>query len=123
MADNEMIEAVAKAIFFEMIRRSNWYSVRGRATWDNDTSDAAKERWRQTARVVTATAYSLQWRPIATAPHDGTPILIYMPDAAEPKIALVYWNKFYWYDYYNHSGDLMVENDDTTHWMPIPGPP
>ena len=78
-----------------------------------------------------------EWQPIATAPRDGTWILLaggginYGWDGgdAPPCVAgqfTTYLNggtvdghwKFAWYD-----GGYYGEYEDPTHWMPLPAPP
>lgn len=58
-----------------------------------------------------------EWKPIETAPKDGTETLGY--DAAEQKIFVMHYSKCSWArdgdDY-----DLIVS---PTHWMPLPDPP
>lgn len=67
-----------------------------------------------------------EWRPIETAPRDGTPILAYYKirnaDGDEawvvPAIA-VYWLPVQWVNF-ETGGKLKVQ---PTHWMPLPNPP
>lgn len=54
-----------------------------------------------------------EWRPIATAPKDGTVIMIHT--TAAPNLPYTcraddYWNGAWWLD-------------TATHWMPLPEPP
>jgi hypothetical protein len=51
-----------------------------------------------------------QWRPIATAPRDGTDILVALPWG---KVLIVRWNQLR-----RWSNDVRP-----THWMPLPAPP
>ena len=72
-----------------------------------------------------------EWKPIETAPKDGTHILAYgkvVPDADDDEvITAVYWDSscilcHYWALVAVFS---WVEGDDfyPTHWMPLPNPP
>ena len=66
-----------------------------------------------------------EWKPIETAPKDGTLILVYEPDNESWPIRSARWSQspyppgrwdwFYVYD------DCLGEAP--THWMPLPSPP
>jgi hypothetical protein len=62
-----------------------------------------------------------EWRPINTAPKDGTLILAWDGRAA----LLAYWgrsnavNPFGWIGGHCHINHI----DQPTHWMPLPDPP
>lgn len=72
---------------------------------------------------------SEQWKPISTAPKDGTWILIYQPAsmwqskrAARQAVIRV----AYWHQPANLSHDGFWLGGHTyrpTHWMPLPAPP
>jgi hypothetical protein len=53
------------------------------------------------------------WRPIETAPKDGTPILV----TNGKKHAAVYWWPMVWMGTTNNG------MKEPTHWMPLPPPP
>ena len=53
-----------------------------------------------------------KWKPINTAPKDGTSILI---GSNELGVMVAHWNGYYWDD-----GDWNSEIDWPTHWMPRP---
>jgi Protein of unknown function (DUF551) len=65
------------------------------------------------------------WRPIETAPKDGTLVLLYVPGSAIMEIV------FGRYDIDGDDGDWLMDwgNQGTvidipvTHWMPMPEPP
>lgn len=70
----------------------------------------------------------MSWQPISTAPRDGTPVLIYMPDAVEPCISLAMWSHCpedplgdAWYEYWGDSNGPI--DAEPSHWMPLPKPP
>lgn len=76
-------------------------------------------------RVLThmvRTANSSPWLPIATAPKDGSPVLVYVPDSKlewyKEFCAVAYWvTKEYdgvagWFDNF--------DKIEPTHWMKIP---
>jgi hypothetical protein len=69
----------------------------------------------------------MTWQPIATAPRDGMPVLLYSPDSREPQVAIGFWlededpAESGWYDYWNDSAPPI--DADPTHWMPIPAAP
>lgn len=64
---------------------------------------------------------AMQWRPIETAPKDGTPLLLLWPDAAE-KMAVMWWDDYCggWMGYYD---GINPGRMPPTHWMPLPPPP
>lgn len=89
---------------------------------DADSEDAARQ-------IVAALNGQMQgWRPIDIAPHDGTPILLFSPDAAEPQIFTGAWVEFW-------DGSKVVDGNWTdiwteqpidawpTHFQPLPPPP
>ena len=65
------------------------------------------------------------WQPMATAPKDGTMVLLFVPDSAILEIV------FGRYDTSGDEGDWLMDwgNERTvidvpvTHWMPMPEPP
>jgi hypothetical protein len=66
-----------------------------------------------------------EWRPIATAPTGGTPVLVYAQDLQEPPpgvegklppfMAVA--------AYHEDAGWCVCELRVATHWMPLPEPP
>ena len=64
-----------------------------------------------------------EWKPIETAPKDGTPILAFKPNERRSGswTAAVYWD-----DTNHRSGWVFVggrEAECPSHWMPLPEPP
>lgn len=57
-----------------------------------------------------------EWRPIETAPKDGSDILVFHPESREQFV--VFWQERRWY--FSPNGAL---KDDPSHWMPLPEPP
>ena len=95
---------------------------------DDDCKDAAAE-----LRRLVAENESLRkdagWRPIETAPKDGTLLLLWEEYDTEPFVGS-YGLDGVWYastTYYNTDGDACVVDtvcsDAVTHWMPLPPPP
>jgi hypothetical protein len=70
-----------------------------------------------------------EWKPIETAPKNGTPILLYSPDAREPKIFICAYIQFEgeetgaWFDEWKEDGCHEIDDIEFTHWMALPGPP
>lgn len=63
------------------------------------------------------------WRPIETAPTDGTEALLYEPDACKPhrpgRMFVGWWQDgLGWTD-----SEGCHHGDDPTHWLPLPEPP
>ncbi len=67
------------------------------------------------------------WRPIETAPKDGTRIIIFgSVTDMEPEPRMGWWGD---YDAAGELGEPLWVDDDgseiegATHWMPLPSPP
>ena len=60
----------------------------------------------------------MDWKPIESAPKDGTHLLLYYRFASERRISEGRWSQH---------GNCWVTFDDpmvrATHWMPLPPPP
>lgn len=70
------------------------------------------------------------WRPIDTAPRDGTPILVARPTVflVEEGWHVVRWDEHPYCDgnaWVCHDGkqDTPLRGPDPTHWQPLPSPP
>ena len=67
------------------------------------------------------------WKPIASAPKDGTEILVYAPwlaDDGERNITTVFWDGSDWYLCQLGGHAESSEPDGRpTHWMSLPSPP
>lgn len=74
------------------------------------------------------------WKPIETAPRDGTPILVYLPTWERQPVREVHWAIPFegasdgWWETPNAPRDpgyMIVEGTPhaPTHWMPLPAPP
>lgn len=64
-----------------------------------------------------------EWQPIETAPHDGTPVLVFSPGNVQ---WVGTWMPRTWQD--DGAGDWEgyyggTSPRDPTHWMPLPEPP
>jgi hypothetical protein len=59
------------------------------------------------------------WRPILTAPRDGTAILLWEPGIEEPHIGR--WSTPPYAQWWSDS--WAPPTCDPTHWMPLPAPP
>ena len=81
----------------------------------------------ESARMANASARTIgsfemtDWRPIETAPRDGTPILIGC--ARTKSIRWAVWSKGFWRDGYAHLGGMIAGVPNPTDWMPLPEPP
>jgi hypothetical protein len=72
-----------------------------------------------------------EWQPIETAPKDGSWIILWAKDHLEhfgdyPDKSLEYWvarwsnNAWRWY---NQDDEVVCNDYEMTHWMPLPDPP
>ena len=68
---------------------------------------------------MTARAETMIWKPIETAPRNGSDIIVYRPHFDGDYIPQV------GYDYWMKAGGWARSRRDTqpTHWMPFPEPP
>ena len=68
----------------------------------------------------------MNWRKIKTAPKDGTPVLLYSPDASDPQIFVGHFVDIEpdpcWQDYWREDGCWPIDAE-VTHWMPLPDVP
>ena len=71
------------------------------------------KHWRQ----VEKKANEFKWQPIATAPKDGSYVLVYDPDVGFPYTCT--WEYGEWTE---ASGEQYM-TFKPTHWMPLPEPP
>ncbi len=62
----------------------------------------------------------MEWRPIRTAPKDGSWILLYHRYA---RIGDWYWDGTEWTDDVLTWGEDEKDGLGPTHWMPLPDPP
>ena len=62
----------------------------------------------------------LDWKPIATAPKDGTSILVTMAGGVDGPYYVLFWNDSYFEDASSGEGPSM---DHLTHWAYLPAPP
>lgn len=67
-----------------------------------------------------------EWQPIETAPKDGAWVLVYRPGPyPQDAIAVAMWAEWkpgFWY-WQDHDDQNRPEDDNATHWMPLPEPP
>jgi hypothetical protein len=66
------------------------------------------------------------WQPIATAPKDGTDVLLFAREGeCAPSVYVGRWSTSAWYGAawvaYEHRSE--TEYLTPTHWMPLPAPP
>ena len=63
------------------------------------------------------------WRPIASAPHDGTEVLVFV----DGHIAVAIWNEGHWQATVAGkpvpSGAGKLDLGTPSHWRPLPPPP
>lgn len=60
------------------------------------------------------------WKPIESAPKDGTQILLYAPAWRAPNTGWTFGSDDWQACPYHHAGDPRWK---PTHWMPLPDPP
>lgn len=64
-----------------------------------------------------------EWKPIESAPKDGTPFYVWMPgwDGHGPLVRTA--RTTYWHNSFLNGGMPNEEAFKPTHWMPIVAPP
>lgn len=70
-----------------------------------------------------------EWRPIETAPKDGTPVLLYVKEYSSTVTIEGWWQggldgnwACVWLDVHG-CGCCSGSDPNPTHWMPLPPPP
>ena len=76
------------------------------------------------------------WRPIETAPKDGTFVILHVPEGLESGQVTIgaYWKsedraasgrfmKGHWDGWLGMDADILSSWCEPTHWMPVPEPP
>lgn len=103
------------------------------AQWDYVLSDVG----RLLAQSLKREREGMAWRPIETAPKDGTTVLVYVPGETLYPTAASYDSREYFAKEYGdpeympegwrwengYPGDFHEEVIDPTHWLPLPSPP
>jgi hypothetical protein len=97
MATDDFAQALAERINGGSWSDPRWYT------------DEQRERWRGHAKAL--------WRPIETAPKDGTDILVYCGPASDPIWGIACWDEGAW-RLWNDAE--WRRHDWPTHWMPLP---
>jgi hypothetical protein len=64
----------------------------------------------------------MEWRPIETAPRDGTLLRTLHPKLA-PKVRVGFWRRKAGRWGYERSNNMSEPRNQPTHWMPLPEPP
>ena len=92
-----------------------WLRSIARRSWDDNVSNAlflaASEL--ETLRAATA------WRPISTAPRDGTRALLSVP-GLDDCIIVGFWNRGSWRVCWDQEP---FEDEQVVAWQPLPTPP
>ncbi len=82
-------------------------------------------------RAALAAPKAEAWQPIATAPKNGTHVLVIVMTSKEPRADIAHWNEGEWRagtddcwdDARGKGGEVLGYYADATHWMPLPAPP
>jgi hypothetical protein len=93
------------------------------AAWCNPIEGVTDEDAFLTALAAAGHVIEQDWQPIATAPRDGTEVLVYArvlhPEKwgvhLEPMVCAA--------SYHPDAGWCVCEIRDATHWRPLPAPP
>lgn len=107
MDDEKTVEAVARALW-----QARWSEI----PWEKTFAIDRNEHLKFARAAIAAYQRAPGWRPISTAPRDGTSILLWNGAYVE----LCFWNTFRqcWDD-----GGFYLHNEEMEMWMPLPAPP
>lgn len=65
-----------------------------------------------------------EWQPIATAPRDGTVVILLGKPHGLHGVGMGVWRvRFKMWDFVRHRLGCNALDSDFTHWMPCPSPP
>lgn len=127
------IEAIARAMWEAGEKRAFQYGKAFAEPWIAKSPVA--EDYRAMARAVAAlyrgappetlTAEPDGWRPIETAPRDGTDVLVWTPgyDCNVAFWGTDDWQSGHWFTSGGHDGTSMTPGQGPSHWMPLPEGP
>lgn len=104
----------------------------GRISFSRALLDSAQSALRVALEMARTEYLKTKWRDINTAPKDGSPFLVYLPQAAwepslKPTITVMYWAS--WENFASHYAERIGETEGDagdwgpTHWMPLPTAP
>jgi len=82
--------------------------------------DAPDEIRADMSRAIAAYE-AARWQDIASAPTDGTPILVGC--ARTKSLRWAVWSDGYWRDGQAHAGGEICGCPEPTHWQPLPAAP
>jgi hypothetical protein len=93
------------------------------ARWPDSIGDDEFQRHCDLARMARAIAAyeAARWQDIASAPTDGTPILVGC--ARTKSLRWAVWSDGYWRDGQAHAGGEICGCPEPTHWQPLPAAP
>lgn len=87
--------------------------------WDGEIPLNVVDMLEDAADEIERLRAAMQWRPIETAPRDGTEFIAYRPDAG---VFTAGYDDEQDVWFANH-GYEDITDDLPTHWMPLPPPP
>lgn len=92
--------------------KEKWEPMDGKLVWEASAAADARIRELEAER---------EWRPIDTAPKDGTHILANLETRSEQWQETLFWDgaEEWWWSV--RKGDYIEY--EVTHWMPLPQPP
>ncbi len=68
----------------------------------------------------------MDWKPIETAPKDGSALLAYLPGqidyVARVDVQIIHWSAWGGGVWETQAGAKLLKHQ-VTHWMPLPSPP
>lgn len=98
--------------------------VRGGSVWLAEDVD---EDFTGVRIEIQEVGMNKKWKPIKTPPEDGVAVLVYCPDAIDPKIVLANRLTFegdpdgsQWWDVWGDQAASLDDDTPPTHWMELP---
>lgn len=95
--------------------------------WDSEARTPAPDtykNWEESCRLTWIAAQAAQpgWMPIASAPKDGSRIVVGYGRQSTFPVKTVFFNTIH--NHWSHYGEADIGLEaNATHWMPLPPPP
>jgi hypothetical protein len=122
---DEMVEAAVRG----------WFKKD--ATWDDRVPEGDMAIYKEDMRAALVAAMRAAWRPIESAPKDGTTVFVHVPGESRYPTAAQFSSREYfeeqygapeymdegWYWAFGYPSDFHEDTIEPTHWQPLPPPP
>lgn len=116
----------------EMLLSAVWSPASGPVEWTDEKIGRAEEQAGYLADSIISLfpspsprlAEGVGWRPIDEAPRDGTPIDIWVKGFPDRRVVNMKWDEHEWgFRNVQDPEQGWMEDEEPTHWQPLPEPP